>query len=194
MTAGPADLQMIQSLSRLLLRIFGWHTDLAVQIPDKCILVGAPHTTNWDFPLAILAMSAMGIQFNWVAKHTLFRWPLGGLMRSLGGIPLDRRTGGAGFAIKAVESFEELDRFVLAIAPEGTRHRTDHWKGGFYKIATKSNVPIALGYVDYRKKQIGIGSIFLPTGDRESDFSLVKDFYSDKSGKYPEKQSIIELR
>jgi len=184
----------MQALSRFILRIFGWQAELAVQMVEKCVLVGAPHTTNWDFPLTILGMSAMGIKFNWVAKHTLFRWPLGYIMRALGGIPLDRRSGGAGFAIKAVESFHELDRFVLAIAPEGTRHRTAYWKAGFYKIAIKSNVPITLGYVDYKKKIIGIGKIFMPTGDKGKDFARVRDFYSDKSGKYPEKQGEIRLR
>lgn len=184
----------MQAISRFILQIFGWQPELSVQMADKCILVGAPHTTNWDFPLAILGMSAMGIKFNWVAKHTLFRWPFGFIMRSLGGIPLDRKSGGTGFAIKAVERFQTFDRFVLAIAPEGTRHKTDYWKAGFYKIAIKSHVPIALGYVDYRKKKIGIGKIFMPTGDRDKDFELVKDFYSDKVGKYPEKQGEIRLR
>ena len=185
---------MMQTFSRSILKIFGWQAELAVQMVDKCVLVGAPHTTNWDFPLAILGMSAMGIKFNWVGKHTLFRWPWGFFMRLLGGIPLDRRSGGAGFAIKTVETFHDLDHFVLAIAPEGTRHKTDYWKAGFYKIATKSNVPIALGYVDFRKKKIGIGKIFMPTGNKVKDFALVRDFYSNKPGKYPEKQGEIRLR
>ena len=184
----------MQSLTRFILKIFGWQAELAVQMVDKCVLVGAPHTTNWDFPLAILGMSAMGIKFNWVAKHTLFRWPFGFFMRLLGGISLDRKSGGAGFAIKAVETFHELDRFILAIAPEGTRHRTDHWKAGFYKIATKSNVPVALGYVDFKKKIIGVGKILIPSGNRDKDFEMIKDFYRDKSGKYPEKQGEIRLR
>jgi len=184
----------MRALSHFILRLFGWQTDLAVPMVDKCVLVGAPHTTNWDFPLALLGMSAMGIRFNWVAKHTLFRWPLGYIMRSLGGIPLDRRSGGTGFAIKAVETFEQLDHFILAIAPEGTRHKTDYWKAGFYKIATKSSVPIALGYVDFKKKKVGIGEVFMPSGDKERDFALVKDFYKDKTGKHPEKQGEIRLR
>ncbi len=184
----------MQSLARFILKIFGWRAELTVQMADKCVLVAAPHTTNWDFPLAILGMSAMGIKFNWVAKHTLFRWPFGFFMRLLGGISLDRKSGGAGFAIKAVETFHKLDRFVLAIAPEGTRHRTDYWKAGFYKIATKSNVPIALGYVDFKKKIIGIGKILMPSGNRDKDFVMIKDFYLDKSGKYSKKQGEIRLR
>ena len=87
---------MTQAIARFILRIFGWQAELAVQMVARCVLVGAPHTTNWDFPLAILGMAAMGIKFNWVGKHTLFRWPLGIFMRSLGGIPLERDTGGAG--------------------------------------------------------------------------------------------------
>lgn len=185
---------MMQKSSRFILKIFGWQADLAVPMPDKCVLVGAPHTTNWDFPLAILGMAAMGVKFNWVAKHTLFRWPLGYFMRLLGGIALDRSSGGTGFAIKTIETFHERERFVLAIAPEGTRHKTEYWKAGFYKIATKSNVPIALGYVDYKKKIIGIGKIFMPSGNMEEDFTLIAKFYRDKSGKYPEKQGAIRLR
>ena len=157
---------MIQQLSRFILKIVGWKTELAVQMVEKCILVGAPHTTNWDFPLALLGMSAMGIKFNWVGKHTLFRWPWGFFMRLLGGIPLDRISGGAGFTRKVVETFHDRDRFVLAIAPEGTRHRTDYWKAGFYKIAIKCNVPIALGYVDFQKKKLGLAKYLCLPGTR----------------------------
>ena len=185
---------MMPAISRFVLKIFGWRADLAVQMVDKCVLVGAPHTSNWDFPLAILGMSAMGIKFNWVAKHTLFRWPLGYIMRFLGGISLDRRSGGTSFAMKAVENFHNRARFILAIAPEGTRHKTEYWKAGFYKIALKGHVPIALGYVDYRNKKIGIGKVFMPSGDQEKDFAQIKDFYSDKTGKHPDKQGQIRLR
>jgi len=184
----------MKSVSGFILRIFGWQADLAVPMPEKCVLAGAPHTSNWDFPLAILGMTAMGIRFNWVGKHTIFRYPFGRLMQALGGIPLDRRSGGARFAIKAFELFRRRDRFILAIAPEGTRHRTEYWKAGFYKIALKSKVPIALGYVDYRKKMVGIGRILLPSDDSSKDFAIIKEFYRHKSGKYPEKQGKVRLK
>ena len=183
----------MKKVSNFILRIFGWQADLAVPMPDKCVLAAAPHTTNWDFPLAILGMAAMGIRFNWVGKHTLFRYPLNMLMRALGGIPLDRRSGGARFAIKALELFRHRDQFILAIAPEGTRHRTEYWKVGFYKIALKSKVPIAFGYVDYKKKMVGIGKILVPSDDSSKDFAIIKEFYRDKSGKYPEKQGEVRL-
>ena len=181
----------MQTIARFILRLFGWQAELAVQMVDRCVLVCAPHTSNWDFPLAILGMAAMGIKFNWVAKHTLFRWPMGYIMRSLGGIPLDRKSGGTGFAIKAVENFQSLDRFILAIAPEGTRRKTKHWKAGFYKIALKSRVPVALGYVDFSSKKVGIGQIFMPSGNLEEDFVLIRDFYCDKTGRHPDKQGQI---
>ena len=184
----------MQAISRFILRMFGWQAELAVQMVDKCVLVGAPHTTNWDFPLAILGMAAMGLKFNWVAKHTLFRWPIGYIMHFLGGIPLDRRSGGPGFAIKAVENFQDNDHFILAIAPEGTRHKTEYWKAGFYKIALKSGVPVALGYVDFKNQKVGIGKVFMPSGDQKKDFAIVKGFYRDKTGKYPDKQGQIRLR
>jgi 1-acyl-sn-glycerol-3-phosphate acyltransferase len=184
----------MKAISHFILRIFGWQAELAVPMPAKCVLVGAPHTTNWDFPLAIFGMAAMGIRFNWVGKHTLFRWPFGFIMRALGGIPLDRRSGGARFAIKAFELFDDRDSFILAIAPEGTRHRVEYWKAGFYKIALKCSIPIALGYVDYRKKIVGIGKIFVPSGDSSSDFVILKEFYSDKIGKHPEKQGSVRLK
>jgi 1-acyl-sn-glycerol-3-phosphate acyltransferase len=184
----------MKKVSSFILKIFGWQTDLAVQMPGKCVLVGAPHTTNWDFPLAIFGMAAMGIRFSWVGKHTLFQWPLSTIMRALGGIPLDRRSGGARFAMKVFELFRDRDQFILAIAPEGTRNRTEYWKAGFYKIALKSNVPIAIGYVDYRKKKVGIGKVFHPSGDKEHDISIVREFYRDKQGKYPEKQGEIRLK
>ena len=184
----------MQTISRFILRIFGWQPDLAVQMVDKCVLVGALHTSNWDFPLAILGMAAMGIKFKWVAKHTLFRWPIGYIMRFLGGIPLDRRSGGTAFAIKAVENFPKNDQFILAISPEGTRHKTEYWKAGFYKIALKSRVPIALGYVDFKNRKVGIGMVFMPSGEKKKDFALVREFYSAKTGKHPDKQGQIRLR
>ncbi len=184
----------MKAISSFILKIFGWQAELAVPMPEKCVLAGAPHTSNWDFPLAILGMAAMGTRFNWVGKHTLFRWPFGMLMRALGGIPLDRRSGGARFAIKAFELFRDRDRFILAIAPEGTRHRTEYWQAGFYKIALKSKVPIALGYVDYKKKMVGIGKILVPSDDSSKDLAVIKEFYRDKSGKYPEKQGEVRLK
>jgi 1-acyl-sn-glycerol-3-phosphate acyltransferase len=184
---------MIRSLAKFFLRLWGWHADPVGPAQDKYVLIGAPHTTNWDFPLTLLGLTSMGVRFNWVAKHTLFRWPLNYLFEAIGGIPVDRSSG-AGFLKHALELFEQRERLVLAIAPEGTRAKTRYWKSGFYVIAMKAHVPVALGFIDYRKKRIGIGAVITPSGDIEQDFEIIRQVYRDKTGKYPDKQGEIRVR
>lgn len=185
---------MIADLSGAILKLFGWTTVNSEELHrKKYILIGAPHTTNWDFPLTMLTMWTLRIQFSWVAKHTLFSGPLGYLLRKLGGIPVDRKAR-TGFLNSMVSAFENSDQLILAIAPEGTRSRTDHWKAGFYNIALKANVDIRLGYVDYSRKTIGLGPFLTPSGDVEADFLKIRDFYKDKRGKFPAKESTIRLR
>lgn len=181
---------MLRKVSTTLLKLFGWKTDNHVPELDKYVLIGAPHTTNWDFPLTLLALSSLGIRFNWVAKHTLFRWPLGPIFTAIGGVPVDRSSGTA-FLKRIIDLYGERDHFILAIAPEGTRSKTSHWKTGFYALARKAGVPVALGYIDYHQKRIGIGQVMEISGDMEADFAIIRDFYSDKIGKYPAKQSDI---
>ena len=135
----------------------------------------------------------MGIKFNWVGKHTLFFWPLGPLLRAIGGIPVDRSQG-TSFLKRVLELYEAKEKLILAIAPEGTRSRTRYWKTGFYTIAHRAGVPICLGYIDYSRKVIGLEKIIIPSGEIEQDFEVIKDYYQDKSGKYPEKQGEIRIR
>jgi len=184
---------MRKSIAATLLKLFGWQVSFSIPQCNKYILVGAPHTSNWDFPLGLLAMWGVGLHFSWVGKHTLFRAPFGPLMRSLGGIPVDR-SGSTGFVKKIIEIYNSRDRFVLAIAPEGTRSRTDYWKAGFYHIAIAAGVPIALGYIDYPRKRIGIDRLFTPSGDIEADFLLLQEYYQDKIGKHPENQGPVRIR
>ena len=184
---------MLQSFAAIVLKAVGWKTASTICLPQKCVLIGAPHTSNWDFPLTLLALSRMGVRFNWVAKHTLFREPLGTIFRFIGGIPVDRSSGTA-FLVKVIDLFTQRDNLVLAIAPEGTRSKGRYWKSGFYMIAKKSSVPIALGYIDYRNKVVGIGKLFHPTGDLNKDFELIRDFYQDKEGRFPHKQGEIKLK
>jgi 1-acyl-sn-glycerol-3-phosphate acyltransferase len=184
---------MLKSVAILLLKLIGWKVTFSLPPRDKYMLVGAPHTSNWDFPLGLLAMSAVGLRFSWVGKHTLFKGLFGPIMRAIGGIPVDRRSG-AGFLKKAIDIFESRDQFVLAIAPEGTRSLTKHWKGGFYNIALAGGVPIALGYIDYPGKRIGIEQMFEPSGDIEADFKILQEYYRDKIGKRPEKQGPVSVR
>lgn len=184
---------MIKPVSRIILSIFGWKTSCTIPVLDKCVLIGAPHTSNWDFPLTLLGLSCMGIKFNWVGKHSLFFRPLGTLLKAIGGIPLDRRQG-TSFLKMIIELYKSEEKLILAIAPEGTRSRTRYWKTGFYAIAQRAGVPICLGYIDYSRKLIGLEKVIIPSGDIDQDFEVIKDYYRDKSGKYPEKQGEIRIK
>ena len=184
---------MIQSTASFLLKLCGWKASISVQIPKKCILIGAPHTTNWDFPWTLLGLASMGIRFNWVAKHTLFFWPLGPLLKSIGGIPVDRSQGTT-FLIRCIDLYDKRDNLALAIAPEGTRSKTKYWKTGFYTIAQRAEVPICLGYIDYPSKTIGIDQLITPSGDIDRDFEIIANYYLGKKGKFPDKQGEVRIK
>src|SRR6056297_1208573 len=184
---------MIASLSRGILSIFGWKTSISVALADKCVLIGAPHTTNWDFPITLLGLSGMGVKFNWAAKHTLFFWPVGILMKALGGTPVDRRQG-ASFLDGVLMRFEAQEKLVLAIAPEGTRAKSPYWKAGFYMIAHRADVPIGLGYIDYARKVIGIEKIMHVSGDMQGDLAIIREYYRQRVGKYPQNQGDILIQ
>ncbi len=182
----------MQRLSRWILKLIGWR--MVGQTPEpKCVLIGAPHTSNWDFPLALLAFWSLPIRARWIGKREIFRWPFGWLMRRLGGFPLDRANT-RNFVQQVVEWFEREPALTLVIAPEGTRSRTEHWRSGFYWIAHGAGVPIALGFMDYGRRVGGIGEAFVPSGDIEADMDIIRAFYADKTGKNPEKQSEIRLK
>ena len=184
---------MIPSLSRRILAIFGWKACKSVALADKCVLIGAPHTTNWDFPLTLLGLSSMGVKFNWAAKHTLFFWPLGILMKALGGMSVDRHRG-ASFLEDILARFASQEKLVLAIAPEGTRAKSPYWKAGFYTIAHRAGVPIGLGYIDYARKVIGIEKVMLASGDMQGDLDIIRAYYRDRVGKFPQNQSDIRIQ
>lgn len=184
---------MISQLSRAFLKLLGWTCHAEPVEQKKYVLIGAPHTSNWDFPLTLLILSALGVRFSWVAKHTIFVGPVGYLFRKIGGIPVDR-TRRSGFLLKMVRLFQRRDDLILAISPEGTRKKTDHWKSGFYNLAVKAGVDIRLGYIDYPSKTGGLGPILQPSGDIEKDFEIIKAYYRDKTGKHPDQHSTIAIR
>lgn len=184
---------MISKISRRILQLFGWKVVSQRTTYSPCILIGAPHTSNWDFPLTLLAVWALGLRFSWVAKDSLFVGPFGYIFKKMGGIPVDRKVR-TGFLKSMVRLFKEKNNLILAIAPEGTRSKTDHWKAGFYNIAVKANIEICLGYIDYPSKTVGLGPLLRPSGDVNSDFLAIGEFYKDKVGRFPEKQSTIKLR
>jgi len=184
---------VLQKISKFILRSLGWQIESNLPESKNYLIIGVYHTSNWDFPLGLLCFSAIGLKFNWVGKHTLFRWPFGLLFKAIGGIPVNRNIH-TGFIRKITELYNNNDELIIAMSPEGTRSKTEYWKTGFYYIALETNIPVALGYIDYPNKKIGIGDYFTPTGDIQLDLEMIKEFYKIKTGKYPEKQGDIKIR
>lgn len=183
----------MKSLARLLLRTFGWTLTESDPGTRRYVLIFAPHTSNWDFVIGLLAAWGLGLKVHWMGKSSLFDSLLGPLFRHWGGIPVERSRPGNMIEQMAAR-FEKADDFVLAIAPEGTRRHTDHWKSGFWHIARAAGAPVVMAYIDYPRKQIGIGDSFLPGESIESDFERIRDFYADKRGRWPEKESTVRPR
>lgn len=181
-------------ISKFILRMIGWKL-IETELPkNNYVIIGAPHTTNWDFPLVMLCLSGLGLKFSWVAKHSLFRPPLGFLFRAIGGIAVNRSKRKE-FMNTIKHEFETKENFMLAIAPEGTRSYTDHWKFGFYQIALEAKADVALGVVNYEKKEIGLAGHIKLSGDIEKDFEQIAKFYNENGrGLYPEKASKIAIR
>jgi len=169
----------------------GWRTQVIPPQTARYVLIGAPHTSNWDFVIMLLFMAAEGIPIRWIGKDSLFRGPMGILMRSLGGIPVNRQER-TNMVDQVVAKFEEHDALVIGLSPEGTRKKTDRWRTGFYYIALKAEVPIVMAFIDYREKVCGFGPSIKATGDIEADFKIIREFYSGVVGRYPQKQSSIE--
>lgn len=164
----------------------GWTLERGVPLPDKAVVCIAPHTSNWDFVYGMLFKKALRLKISFLMKKEWFAFPLGGFMRGLGGIPVDRAKH-ALLTDAIADEFARHGKFYLAVTPEGTRSYNSQWKRGFYFIAQKAQVPIALGYIDYARKRMGIGRVFVPTGDVEADMAAIKDFYRTVGAKYPEK-------
>lgn len=166
--------------------VFGWK--VVGKRPDlkKYILIVAPHTSNLDFFIGIAARSISGLKSQYLAKKSLFVIPgVGWFMRMMGGHPVDRskRTN---LVDQVVELFSNNEEFVLTITPEGTRSYVPEWKTGFYRIAVKAEVPIAIVSFDYAKKEVEYKGVFYPSGDLEKDIELIKDYFRGVTGKHPE--------
>jgi len=187
-TPGPLAL-----LARLYARVFGWK--ITGGLPDDPKLIGiiAPHTSNWDVFMMYIMAYNHGITANWLAKNNLFRGPLKYVFRFLGAIPIDR-SGRKNIVDQVVQIIQESDHLYLAIAPEGTRRKTDYWRTGFYWIAHKAGIRVIFMYIDYAKKETGFGPILEPSGDIYADFEKIKDFYRDVTPLNPEKRSEMALK
>ncbi|MFK7975150.1 MAG: lysophospholipid acyltransferase family protein [Halioglobus sp.] len=184
---------MKRRLARILLRLFGWKIEGAKPPIDRYVLIAAPHTSNWDFPLMMAFAAAFDIRIKWMAKHSLFRPPMGPFMRAMGGLPIIRHES-RNIVDNMVAALESAEQLVLVVPAEGTRARVDYWKSGFYHIARQANVPIVPSFLDWGAKRGGFGPAMTPSGDVRQDMQYFRDFYAGMTGKFPELFGPIGLR
>ena len=175
---------LLRAGSAAFLRLNGWRVEGC--LPEgarKCVLIAAPHTSNWDLPYTLMVALVLRLNIYWMGKDSLFRFPFGPLMRWLGGISIDRSQRNNVVAASAAALQAADGPVQLVVPPEGTRGRTRHWKTGFYFIALQAGTPIILAYMDYREKRSGLGPVFTPTGDIEADMAVIKRFYAGVQGR-----------
>ncbi len=176
---------MRRRLARGILRLLGWHAVEGDPVPERCVIVAAPHTSNWDFLLLLLFAWSFDVRLSFVGKQALFRGPMGPVMRALGGVPVDRSRPG-GMVGQLAEALTRAPRMGLVVPVEGSRSWRPHWKSGFYRVAQLAGVPVCLSFLDYREKRGGFGPCFEPCGDLKRDMDGVRAFYADKQGLHPE--------
>ena len=172
---------LVLRLLRPLGRAWLWALNLRIvgELPDlaKFVIVAAPHKTNWDLPNALAAGLHYGVRINWMGKDSLFKWPFGGLMRRLGGIPVDRSKRNNAVS-QMVETFDAANELILVITPDGTRSDVTRWKSGFYHIASGAKVPLVLAFVDYQRRELGVAQVIYPSGDYVADLAKIQAVYA----------------
>lgn len=177
-----------RGLFHLLLRLMGWR--ITGTFPDvrKAVLIVAPHTSNWDGVMTVVASFALGLRISFFVKHSAFRFPFGGLMRFFGALPVNREDSRNLVAYSAAK-LREKEQLLLSVAPEGTRDTADSWKTGFYWIAHEANVPIVCIAFDYPTKEVRIVGHLTPTGDLEGELPRILDFYRGITPRHPDRLS-----
>jgi len=167
-------------IGRSMLTILGWRIRADVPNLPKMVIIAAPHTSTWDFYAGMFAILALGIKISWMGKHTIFHWPVNGILTWLGGIPVNRSLP-TGVVSQIVEQFREKDKFILGLMPEGTRSRVRKWRTGFYYIALQANVPVVLVRFDVKQKLISLLTSVQPTGDIESEMVQIRSSFTQNS-------------
>lgn len=180
-------------LSRFILWLSGWKAVGKFPEAKKFIVVCAPHTSMWDFVIGRLYYFSVGLKPCIMIKKELFFFPLGPVLRWLGGIPVERQKK-TNIVEQVVDQINKSDKFLLTITPEGTRKKVKKWKTGFYQIATKANIPVLLGYFDYTYKVIGIGDLYYLTEDVEHEMRKAKLYFKDIHPRHPEKFTIGDVQ
>jgi 1-acyl-sn-glycerol-3-phosphate acyltransferase len=187
---------VLRKIAEYSLGLMGWETDNQwPQGLEQCVMIAAPHTSNWDAVYARLALKVLGVNVRITIKDSYMKFPLGPFVRAMGGIGIDRSPKKEGQARASMvqlmaDLFKEHPHLVMLVTPEGTRAKQENWKTGFYHIAMTAGVPIALAYMDYKKKRAGVGKIIYPTGNYEQDMQEIMQFYANIEPKFPENFSV----
>ncbi len=171
---------MLSSIARLLLKLGGWTLVGDHPSVPKAVIIAAPHTSNWDGIWGLIAKVALRVDVHFFGKDTLFWFPLGTVLKAMGGIPIDRANPGSSVE-QAVRGFRVADSYYFAMAPEGTRRHKPYWKTGFYRIAIAAGVPVVLAFFDYERRRLGVGPAIDLIGDPEQDLDRIREFYDSNA-------------
>jgi 1-acyl-sn-glycerol-3-phosphate acyltransferase len=179
-------------VAKFLLWLGRWTAVGPTPATRKAVIIGAPHTSNWDGYWLLVYRVAYGVDVNFFVKKQMFWFPLSLLLTGMGAVPLDRRDSRS--AVKqAVAAFNASDDYLFGLAPEGTRSKTKGWKSGFYRIAEEAGVPVVFGFFDYPNKRLGFGPMMMLTGDVEADMTIIRSFYESVGGQAPEKTGPVQM-
>ena len=182
--------RFIQFLARLLLKIFGWKVDGAIpqmKENENLVLIAAPHTSNWDGIFGFAAILGLDVKISYFGKYTLFKKPLlGRFLKYMGGIPVNKNKPGSGLVKEAIANIEKLKGTLIAMAPEGTRSKTERWRTGFLRIAEAVDAKIFVAAFDFKTKRIVLDKFFQPSDDMQKDLENLKIYYQQFAGKIPE--------
>ena len=177
--------RLTRAIGRLLLAVFRWHIEGEVLNASKVVMIFAPHTSMWEFFTGLATKLALGCGNHWLVADSFAWWPLGNILRWLGGIPVDR-SAHQGVVSQMIQRFNEEKKFILTIYPEGTRKRVQIWKTGFWQIAVGAGVPIQIVGVDYEKRATIFGPALNPSGSLEADMKEIQAWYRNLRAKHPD--------
>lgn len=177
----PGAYGLWSKLAKLAMQLAGWQVIVADPLPEKCVIVMYPHTSNWDFPVGLFTKWAVGLDWQrermcFAGKESLFKGPWAGFFRAVGGFPVNRSSA-SGFVPQMAERFAREDRVRFVIAPEGTRSYAPHVRSSFYHVAVAAKVPILLGAFDFPNKRVMVNAIFTPSGTADVDLAAIADYY-----------------
>jgi 1-acyl-sn-glycerol-3-phosphate acyltransferase len=181
------------ALARFWLFLMRWSIVQQEPVPDRCVVIAAPHTSNWDFPVTMAMAEVKGVPIRWLGKAQMFNKVLGPLFRAMGGISVERESP-KGLVGDLAAEFARHERLALVVPAEGTRDAVEYWKSGFYRIAQLADVPIVCAYVDKATRSGGFGPVITPSGDVRADMDLIRAFYADKTGLKSGRFAVPRLR